>query len=62
VTTWKREAQAGLQTLFKRKRGRRRLENGTDVDAWYGQLGRLQAPHFTGLVPQAVGRTKKAPF
>jgi len=42
VATWKREAQAGLQTLFERKRGRRRVESGIDVDALYGQIGRLQ--------------------
>jgi len=42
VATWKREAQEGLKSLFERKRGRRRLEDETDPDALYGQIGRLQ--------------------
>jgi transposase-like protein len=42
VATWKREAQEGLKGLFERKRGRRRIEDGTDQDALYGQIGRLQ--------------------
>ena len=42
VATWKREAQAGLKTLFERQRGRRRVEDGTDREALYGQIGRLQ--------------------
>ena len=42
VATWKHEAQEGLKTLFERKRGRRRIEDGTDPDALYGQIGRLQ--------------------
>lgn len=42
VATWKREAQEGLQGLFARKRGRRRIEDGMDQDALYGQIGRLQ--------------------
>ncbi len=42
VATWKREAQEGLKALFERKRGRRRIEDGTDPDALYGQIGRLQ--------------------
>jgi transposase len=42
VASWKREAQEGLKSLFERKRGRRRLEDGTDSDALYGQIGRLQ--------------------
>jgi len=43
VATWKREAQEGLKTLFERRRGRRRIEEGTDREALYGQIGRLQA-------------------
>ena len=42
VATWKREAQEGLKTLFERKRGRRQIEDGTDADTLYGQIGRLQ--------------------
>jgi transposase-like protein len=42
VASWKREAQEGLKSLFERKRGRRRLEDGTDSDVLYGQIGRLQ--------------------
>jgi len=42
VATWRREAQEGLKSLFERKRGRRRLEDETDPDALYGQIGRLQ--------------------
>ena len=42
VATWKREAQEGLKALFERKRGRRRVEDGTDQDALYSQIGRLQ--------------------
>jgi transposase-like protein len=42
VATWKREAQDGLKVLFERRRGRRRVEGGTDTDALYGQIGRLQ--------------------
>ena len=41
VATWKREAQNGLKGLFERKRGRRRVE-GSDAEALYGQIGRLQ--------------------
>ncbi|MFZ1576051.1 MAG: helix-turn-helix domain-containing protein [Chromatiaceae bacterium] len=32
VARWKQEAQAGLQTLFERQRGRRRVESGTAID------------------------------
>jgi len=39
VATWKREAQEGLKTLFA---GRRRVEDGTDAEALYGRIGRLQ--------------------
>ncbi len=42
VATWKREAQEGLKGLFERKRGRRRVDDGMDQDALYGQIGRLQ--------------------
>ena len=42
VAIWKREAQDGLKGLFERKRGRRRVEDGTDQDALYSQIGRLQ--------------------
>ena len=42
VATWKREAQEGLKALFERQRGRRRVADGTDADALYGQIGRLQ--------------------
>ena len=42
VASWKREAQEGLKTLFERKRGRRQIEDGTDADTLYGQIGRLQ--------------------
>ncbi len=42
VATWKREAQDGLKVLFERRRGRRRGEDGTDAEALYGQIGRLQ--------------------
>ena len=42
VAAWKREAQDGLKALFERQRGRRRVEDGTDPDALYGQIGRLQ--------------------
>jgi transposase len=42
VVTWKREAQDGLKALFERKRGRRRVENGTEPDALYRPIGRLQ--------------------
>jgi hypothetical protein len=28
--------------LFERQRGRRRVEDGTDLDALYSQIGRLQ--------------------
>ena len=42
VATWKREAQDGLKGLFERRRGRRRVEDGTDAEALYGQIGRLQ--------------------
>ena len=42
VATWKREAQEGLKTLFERRRGRRRIEEGTDQEALYGRIGRLQ--------------------
>jgi transposase len=45
VAIWKREAQEGLKALFERQRGqrgRRRVEDGTDLDALYGQIGRLQ--------------------
>ena len=39
---WKREAQDGLKALFERQRGRRRVKDGTDQDALYGQIGRRQ--------------------
>jgi len=42
VATWKREAQEGLKALFEHQRGRRRVEDGADLDALYGQIGRLQ--------------------
>jgi len=42
VATWKREAQEGLKALFERQRGRRRVEDGADLDALYSQIGRLQ--------------------
>jgi len=42
VTTWKREAQEGLKALFEHKRGRCRVEDGTDAEALYSQIGRLQ--------------------
>ena len=42
VATWKREAQGGLKVLFERQQGRRRVEDGTDLDALYSQIGRLQ--------------------
>ena len=42
VATWKREAQEGLKTLFERRRGGRRVEDGTDAEVLYGQIGRLQ--------------------
>ena len=42
VATWKREAQEGLKALFERQRCRRRVEDGADLDALYGQIGRLQ--------------------
>lgn len=42
VASWKREAQEGIKTLFERKRGRRRVEDGTDADTLYSQIGRLQ--------------------
>jgi transposase-like protein len=45
VAIWKREAQEGLKALFERQRGQRgqrRVEDGTDLDALYGQIGRLQ--------------------
>lgn len=40
VATWKREAPAGLPTLFERQRGRRRVAGGTAVDAVSGPIGR----------------------
>lgn len=52
VATWKREAQAGLKGLFERQRGRRRVEDGTDADALYGRIGRLQV--------QVAGLKKKS--
>ena len=42
VTTWKREAQNGLKALFACKRGRRSPQDGTDAEALYSQIGRLQ--------------------
>lgn len=42
VSTWKREAQEGLKALFERKRGRRRPDEGQDMEMLYGQIGRLQ--------------------
>ena len=42
AATWKREAQEGLRGLLARKRGRRRMEDETDQDALYSQIGRLQ--------------------
>ena len=42
VTSWKREAQEGLKALFERQRGRRRADEGQDVEALYSQIGRLQ--------------------
>ena len=42
VASWKREAQDGVKVLFERKRGRRRVADGTDPDALYSQIGRLQ--------------------
>jgi transposase-like protein len=42
VATWKRVAQEGLKALFERQRGRRRVEDRTDLDALYSQIGRLQ--------------------
>ena len=42
VAIWKREAQDGLKGFFERKRGRRRVEDGTDAEALYGQIGHLQ--------------------
>lgn len=42
VTHWKREAQEGLKALFERQRGRRRADEGQDVEALYSQIGRLQ--------------------
>ena len=33
VAAWKREAREGLKTLFERRRGRRRIEDGTDREA-----------------------------
>jgi transposase-like protein len=42
VAIWKREAQEGLKALFERQRGRRRVEDGTDPDTLYSQIGRLQ--------------------
>ena len=33
VTTWKREAQEGLKALFERQRGRRRPDEGQEVEA-----------------------------
>ena len=33
VTTWKREAQEGLKALFERQRGRRRPDEGREVEA-----------------------------
>jgi transposase len=42
VASWKREAQDGVKGLFERKRGRRRVADGTDPDALYSQIGRLQ--------------------
>ena len=42
VASWKREAQDGVKVLFERQRGRRRVADGTDPDALYSQIGRLQ--------------------
>ena len=42
VTSWKRETQEGLKALFERQRGRRRADEGQDVEALYSQIGRLQ--------------------
>lgn len=42
VASWKRAAQDGVKVLFERKRGRRRVADGTDPDALYSQIGRLQ--------------------
>ena len=42
VATWKREGQDGLKGVFEHKRGQRRVEDETDLDALYSQIGRLQ--------------------
>jgi len=42
VTTWKREAQEDLKTLFERKRGRRGPDEAQNAEALYSQIGRLQ--------------------
>ena len=42
VTTWKREAQEGLKALFECHRGRRRPDDGRDLERLYSQMGRLQ--------------------
>ena len=39
VATWKREAQEGLKALFERQRGRRRVEDGTDLVRCTARLG-----------------------
>lgn len=39
LATWKREAQEGLKVLFERKRGRRRIEGGTDPDVRTARSG-----------------------
>jgi len=41
VASCKDGAQDGLKVLFERRRARRRVEDGTDADALYGQIGRL---------------------
>jgi transposase len=43
VTTWKKEALAGLVEVFSARRGRKpRAADGADQEALYGQIGRLK--------------------
>jgi transposase-like protein len=43
VTTWKKEALAGLVEVFSGKRGRKsRSQSGADPEALYSQIGRLK--------------------
>ena len=42
VTSWKREAQEGLKALFERQRGRRRADEGQDVEAAQREIGVLE--------------------